>query len=50
MLNSTHKKEQKQKKNCHKFGKTMEKLRGRTDANLVRSKKDITWTYKPSYL
>ena len=53
MLNSTHKKEKKQKKNGDKdgkalyklmnndaYGKTMEKLRNRTDVKIVSKKKD----------
>ena len=63
MLNSTRKKEQKQKnddkdgKVLHKlvnnaeYGKTMENLRNRIDLKLVSNKKDyLKWTSKPSYI
>ena len=61
MLNSTHKKEQKQKINGDKdrkalyklminavYGKIMENLRNRIDVKLVRNKKD--YTSRPSYM
>ena len=63
MLNSTRKKEQKQKnddkdgKVLHKlvnnaeYGKTIENLRNRIDLKLVSNKKDyLKWTSKPSYI
>ena len=63
MLNSTRKKEQKQKnddkdgKVLHKlvnnaeYEKTMENLRNRIDLKLVSNKKDyLKWTSKPSYI
>ena len=63
MLNSTHKKEWKQKKMVTKmekafyklmsnavYGKTMENARNRMDVKLVSNKKDhLKWTSKPSY-
>ena len=64
MLNSTHKKEQKQKKNGDKdekalyklmdnaiYGVTAENLRNRIHVELVSNKKDyLKWTSKPNYM
>ena len=64
MLNSTHKKEYKQKKMVKKngealyklmnkavYGKTIEKSRNQNRFKLVHNKKDyLKWTSKPSYM
>ena len=64
MLNSTHKKEQKQKKSGNKdrkalyklmsnavYGKTMKNLRSRIDVKLLSNKRDyLKWTSKPSFM
>ena len=61
MLNSTNKKAQKNDNKDGKvlyklmnnaaYGKTMENLRNRIDAKLIRNKKDyLKWAFKPSYM
>ena len=63
MLNSIHKKEQKQKNgdkngkplyklmNNAVYGKKMEDLRNRTNVKLVSNRKDyLKWTSRPSYM
>ena len=64
MLNSTHKKEQKQKKSGNKdrkalyklmsnavYGKTMKNVRNRIDVKLLSNKRDyLKWTSKPSFM